>query len=944
MKVDKSNNWRCWELTSWNDALVRGIAFGVDMPGRKIVRIESSARFLARITGDIGCQPEDAKKLFVAAFGKSERTIKDQFSADPAELKKRDPEIFPNFVAALYLSLLAASADNETAGEGNFRQRFAEISGVPRASNWSFDSLPSMWKCFSQWTNERAKVIGDCGVLELPDPLHETRIGHSKRLAFPAFRDEQQLRNVLSESDFDDSPSVEDVLRSLMRKQSFFTQNFINELDLFRQCVTSGDIENAELTPLWGAIQSITSVESSFIQKQNGVLTISIDVTDSLDSRLWVLIDKDLESKNIFMSKRVLAGACKKESSYVTDAAGEPIRMDDLARVVSRDSILRRTKIGRKFQHGWFLLFPSAGGVFSSSGSYFEGADICLLTKKENLLDCEFALRELGILFHAVRFSAELGEWRVIFLSAVNSEGYFGLVNTLIPTALRGYFRGANLTSRLSITGGVWLGQSALLNPATDLRANFVGATAGTFKLLDQAGLEIITGDLKKDAKGFLFPANCLAAINENITRCEIELASDKLRKKEEFPVITRSIDGNFAIVKHAGSWWRDGETGVLTRRFFHVEKKTKRLSLDVVGKALFPPRILINDADAGIEAVANEIDYLPPHFEWLAEALSQRFQERGHIPYGMLKEYVSGAAQASGLKEWTLRNALFSGRWTSSLISPNFPAEVVVPAPREMTIRSMGGRTLARLTGLFGIAALRKIKAILAPGETAWRLQALKGESIGAIECHVATVQRAEEIALVTRSRIIDKPDGPALNGLTPPNSDINVTFRSPRLHEFLEWNHASSVWNESTGSEMEWSIGGVRKIQGTEKNEFWVRIGSEIYARTDSFRWAMMLAAVIRKSIIAKRTVNGEIVWPNYFGVLPESVSRWWMLFGGGCVSHESSRGLFWLSGTDPVPSARVGFVEIRGHDATDGLKIARARWELARSLRLRARRKTR
>jgi hypothetical protein len=157
-----TKNWRTWELKDWNDALLQAIALGGDGAGRRVVRIESSARYLAQITGDPDCQAEDAKKAFISAFGDSERSIKKQFTNFFPDSLVGDLNKAPEVVAALYLSLLAASADNETADEGNFRQRFAEITGIPAAANWSFSSLPSMWEHFARWMRERAKNIGDC--------------------------------------------------------------------------------------------------------------------------------------------------------------------------------------------------------------------------------------------------------------------------------------------------------------------------------------------------------------------------------------------------------------------------------------------------------------------------------------------------------------------------------------------------------------------------------------------------------------------------------------------------------------------------------------------------------------------------------------------------------------------------------------------------------------
>ena len=171
-------------LSQWNTALVAAFFLRPDRARTTLSRIDATGRVLEQLSG--GQNRPAAKRGFLSAFGSDVQSIKDQFTLSPriAVLTKRDG-IPPNF-AALYLSLLAASADDDTFQVGRFRTRFAALLDIDELESFHFADLPALWKQFASWTKMRAASSGDCAVLVLPDPQHETRIGHAKRLAFPS--------------------------------------------------------------------------------------------------------------------------------------------------------------------------------------------------------------------------------------------------------------------------------------------------------------------------------------------------------------------------------------------------------------------------------------------------------------------------------------------------------------------------------------------------------------------------------------------------------------------------------------------------------------------------------------------------------------------------------------------------------------------------------------
>ena len=160
-------------LSEWNEALVKAVFLDPERAGTNVCRVDATGQLLEKISGITG--QEAAKRHFIAAFGNDLAQIRQLYRQTSISLTQATA--VPHSFAALYLTLLAGSGDDSTSGEGLFRRRFAAMLKIEELASFDFVELPRMWQEFARWCERRAKVVGDCLRLILPDPGNERLIG-----------------------------------------------------------------------------------------------------------------------------------------------------------------------------------------------------------------------------------------------------------------------------------------------------------------------------------------------------------------------------------------------------------------------------------------------------------------------------------------------------------------------------------------------------------------------------------------------------------------------------------------------------------------------------------------------------------------------------------------------------------------------------------------------
>lgn len=87
---------------------------------------------------------EDAKRSFLISFGKKASKIQDALRDESRLDILAQIKGYPTYFAVLYLTLLAASADDETHDEGDFRVRFSVLLGFDKNKKFDFTELPNL--------------------------------------------------------------------------------------------------------------------------------------------------------------------------------------------------------------------------------------------------------------------------------------------------------------------------------------------------------------------------------------------------------------------------------------------------------------------------------------------------------------------------------------------------------------------------------------------------------------------------------------------------------------------------------------------------------------------------------------------------------------------------------------------------------------------------------
>ncbi|HGP1956391.1 TPA: hypothetical protein ACLGRX_002396, partial [Salmonella enterica] len=273
-------------LEEWNAELVKIVFFESSHTGSTLSRIDATGRVFEQLAGPRS--KEDAKRSFLASFGKKASKIQDALRDESRLDILAQIKGYPTYFAILYLTLLAASADDETHDEGNFRVRFSVLLGFDKKKEFVFTELPDLWKRLERWSSRKQ----NCTRLVLPEPSkHERLIGYSKRIAFPSYKDEVFLRDILVNNELDSHSTFESVNKLVHQYISYFSEVFNQEFIEFRTLLSKAAIRQAYDSPFWGAVRDITIHTEREQLKENGKYCIHMEFNDSGNPEIYLLMD-----------------------------------------------------------------------------------------------------------------------------------------------------------------------------------------------------------------------------------------------------------------------------------------------------------------------------------------------------------------------------------------------------------------------------------------------------------------------------------------------------------------------------------------------------------------------------------------------------------------------------------------------------------------------------
>ncbi|HIO48659.1 TPA: PKD domain-containing protein, partial [Candidatus Poribacteria bacterium] len=149
----------------------------------------------------------------------------------------------------LTISLLAATAAEEDLNIGEYRRRLKGMLKLDREQNFGLIHLPTMWEQLVRRTLELAmKSESSYRILELTDPGRETRIGYSKKLAFPVQKDLEKFVEVVEESSaLQEGQNQFKLVRALLDGPNF-TEAFNRAIEKFQMNLYNSNLYQ---DPIW---------------------------------------------------------------------------------------------------------------------------------------------------------------------------------------------------------------------------------------------------------------------------------------------------------------------------------------------------------------------------------------------------------------------------------------------------------------------------------------------------------------------------------------------------------------------------------------------------------------------------------------------------------------------------------------------------------------------
>lgn len=887
--------WQSWTLSEWNDALVKAVFLDTERLAMKITRIPASDRFLAECTGDPAADHRKAARNFISSFGTRDWEIRGHFSWSKSIQRETQRRGHPSVFAPLYLTLLAATADETTFDEGNFRNRFVSLlKPVTMASPPSFAPLSQLWEHVQEWSKARAKKSGDCRVLILPERYHEKLIGYSKRLAFPTFNDETQLQRLLQQRGLGRDAGFRVVAEAVSRREAVFSQPFREEFRLFRELVAAACYEKAYDSPFWGAIQAITWDEDRSASAEAGIFRLGADVSDPSRPELYLLTDETgRKTLGPALACRSL-GARGQHMYSVEPPKGQSWTPQLLASLAASRHKLSRAALWKRLNAGCLALFPDSHGNLTLDGEHFDGAPACLLVEGRFGTDLAETAKSLQLKMTEAKADGLFGTWKVILFGELSLAALERLALGL-PDPARAAMVPAWRPPRVSCSGGAWYGQSLLLNPASSPVFTLPDASHGSYEAYGCDGEAVSHGNLDEEDTGYQIPPAAIAALAgaETLTVC-LRTASG-ISASSSYPLVQQVPIGRPVQLADPEVWLTDGRDGMLQ-------------GLGAQGQAtgLVPPNPRKNPAmprlgtvaDAGLPAVANvaAADIAEP-LGWLGEALSLRFQRRPTLSFRDLYRHISPAAAAAGTQRWLIKRLLLSSGWLVKIQRTSSPFAVVAPSRGTIAVLNADSPATARIAGMFSSSELAHLSGTLLPEESAWRAGSLRGTlGVGAIELQLSSPERVSELAKELGLSILRKEDFGL--PLLPPRQlrqDFPASFPSiPRQAGLEAWHRLQHKWVPAEAPGKPFAAGSTLRFRGAQRYMYWVATG-EGYLYTDSEAWAFILAIAAVGQEIGHIAAHGQCLFSPDVESLPLALVQWWMHWGGGYVGIKPCGGLY-------------------------------------------------
>lgn len=873
-----STGWSSWGSSDWNRALLETLFLKNTRNNSAIKRIDANPALLVKCTGESSVKEEEAKRAFVASFGRTAVEVRAHFRKRTTPMLNVKPERYPPYFYVLYLSLLAGTADDATFGDGQYRDRLRKIFSPLDVRSPELTHLPEMWRALAEWSRKRKDLLGDCPALILPTSLgKEKLIGYSKQLAFPTYRDEKKLRTALNKNPSLDSENAPtDILNRLHAQSSEFSDGFRAELDLFEQALRSTDFYSAYDTLLWHAISDITAVDDFENEQLLGRSALSADVEEPYVYIQLLLDQTAAKSTGLAISETRLRSASGIEHFHPAPDRADP--MSYLENKILHPSI-KNKKYARMLTNGWLLLFRDDEGVFSTDGRPQNKSDFLVFSNEEIERAYLPTMQSLQAVGEELTLQPP-SSWRVRIYRKNISENTFSRLIDCLENA-HGLIN-LHRPVRVQLSHLTRIGDSVLLNPACGPHAKLPGISDGYFLLRGSNKEEVARTALSYDSTDdTLYPDPIfLSKIQDDAKYFQFVLGGSR-RESKLYTLIKHHPGGAARPKPNEAEWLRDDAYGDMTRPLENQKNYTrsiKRSSAFGIGLTLK------NDSEVnGRVAPAylrEDLDECSA-FSWLREALSVKFHNAQTLDYQTLKQMTSGAAAAAAVSHFDIQQLLENGQWLERIsvngtrftrFTKPFPTLVKIGLPQDNTFR---------LIGLLATAEINHLQSLLKENEKLQFYYCENEMSIGAIRLTLNNAKRPEQLATATGLFRC------ALNTSTM-QSYNTLKYLSTTLPSHpppdLTYTNARTERPALEGPIIEGDI-----ISNAQRRDaaYWLYTDQKKWFFTKSFRWARTLSTLVSvKGKIADLLCEGDLRWHSKIKHLPSAIAREWLVQAGGIV----------------------------------------------------------
>jgi hypothetical protein len=914
-----STDWKTWTLADWNYALVQEVFFNSGQTDIPITRINASDRLLSKCVG-MEVNHEEIRNYFIASFGGGPSSIRAKFVMRALYKQQTQRDDIPAVFAHVFLTLLAGSADANSIGIGQFRLRFSELFQSFHVGELPFQDLPKFWRLIAEWSVDRSNRFGDCRVLQLTYRGRETLIGNSKKLAFPTYADEMLLNTILDPDNLD----FGQVERTIRRSLNSFTDQFKEEFNDFFTCYHKSDLKGAFETPLWGVVQDLSLESQRYLASNYGSFSVEVFIQQQQDSDFYLSTDE--HGYKLFKDFFPIAQSSHNDSGrfFVDLAQGKGLigTLDDMG---IKYSGLKKMKLWKQLKNEFIPFFPDEG--YLTTGGIFSDGDQCCFLIKHSLYE---QLKHNKINFlkkpNLIKLKGFYANWCLLHFEKIQ---YLEL-QELLPEHLRKVVGVSWRPAQISLRDGARYGQTYLINPCSNPRFESSKFSTGSYEILFYNNKPPIVGILEEQEGFMRIPPLDISVDLKDISKIKYEATqlSGSGKTTKAISTLNRaSIPNNFNY-NYSDKWVLPGRSGQLIsyQELFNFD--SKNASFDYKTTEYLKPLFSFAqelEVSSHVELAKLSSSSTPNYLRWLSESLSLRFQSRANLSYSELVAYTKDISNILGIKNSRLRNLLFLGGWLLGLQDRNYQYFSPHFSPRTISVLKTDHQFQCRIVGIFNEAEENKILNMLSSDESFYRLNDPENIiSIGAIEINLKEQDKVIQIIDTFNLLLVDQ------NSYGTPLHPKGITLhdlpmeRLPNVGGLTFLKGGDWVDYETAPHLSQRSI-----IRHQETNKYWVFNGKK-YLQADNQLAIVFIQCAVNGNELGSINYGGACTFNSTIFSLPDSLTRWWLHWGGGCISY-SNKGEIIFAGEPgrsvwDVLSSWISEPEIKGTHKVSNLGLIR------------------